>query len=884
MSGTTTQAAAHAIAAPETGETEEVRDGLALQGIVSNTAVAIQSGLCVLFGVALLTASAVGLWKFNQAGYFHDLQYPTNWIGYDVPQFVGLVFFTFCTTPGVLLIFNGSRSLARTRSDESGSVLLFLFPFLLPVFSAIGITVGTYFLVFWGGSTMRCLGAFCLDMTTYPHLNQSNAGFGWLAIVGIAMGFSLIPLGAIGVFASVTQAVGGRRGRDVDADNGTGGGGALDKLLSTGSGAGRGSVQYDAVGDTDATNTSLRAHPLPDPPLLIPPKLAAASPHRNRTRLLTIAVAILVLLVFMFVTFYIPNSWEYFVASRIAKNAMLQMSMNYTLCANDYASYACPEYPWAVFTTANWQVSSVLIAKIYPSNVFFFGYLIAVLLLTAALVFTDGVQHPLKSVRLICELNFKLKSRRMPFRGSWSYKDGLMTAMAIIAASLFLFYWLHDHNFNGLGTGGTDNTLENRGLADSEHWARSLGQLASFFLGLLFFPASRWSVMHHACGTSWEGLLWAHRVLGYAMLAATIGHMIAWWYRMHELGLFPRDILQVPMTLSESVDNFTVPLVTLGTFTIILCMGVLALNPVRRRFFEIFYYSHLFAAYSIIPIVLWHAAAGWEYLLPGVTVWFIDRCIRYARSSRTVELRGLAPLTELVTQVHFVQRGLRVSAGQYVFVNIPRLGLFEWHPFTVVSGNEDEGYTLIIRSQGEGQWTHKLFHLAQAAQRQRQGTQSLNGFVGDMHVDGPCGHVIDFAQYSRVRLLCCGIGITPGAAIISAIGETHPDATLTWSVREKELATAMLPYISNFSASTHVYVTSAKRDTDIAPLVTKRRSPRDDTVTFHAGRPSVDQCVGDTNSGSTLVFVCGPEEAISSWEEQLSVKDNVVFHRETFLL
>ncbi len=51
-------------------------------------------------------------------------------------------------------------------------------------------------------------------------------------------------------------------------------------------------------------------------------------------------------------------------------------------------------------------------------------------------------------------------------------------------------------------------------------------------------------------------------------------------------------------------------------------------------------------------------------------------------------------------------------AGDYIYVNIPEVAKFEWHPFTISSAPEDEDYiTLHVRVAGG--WTGRLYSICQ---------------------------------------------------------------------------------------------------------------------------------------------------------------------------
>lgn len=46
--------------------------------------------------------------------------------------------------------------------------------------------------------------------------------------------------------------------------------------------------------------------------------------------------------------------------------------------------------------------------------------------------------------------------------------------------------------------------------------------------------------------------------------------------------------------------------------------------------------------------------------------------------------------------------------GDYVFVNIPAIAKYEWHPFTLSSAPEEEDY-IWLHIRGVGEWTNRLY-------------------------------------------------------------------------------------------------------------------------------------------------------------------------------
>jgi NAD(P)H-flavin reductase len=766
-------------------------------------------------GIACIIASIVGLVIWGEADYFHDPgPYAQNtWHGYDRRTFFGLLAFTVCPTVGFTLLY---VSLDTAQRVQAKAPITLAYIFVAAVFLNIG-AAG----MVWGNETMKCFGIFCVGMQTYVEIPNARpeAGIGFLAMIGISAFASLVPVGIAMIFIAARRFLKGTTPGRVDHKH--------------------------------ASNMQL------------------AEVHPTASVAFAGFVFFALVVLFAFTTLYIPNSWEYFTAARIAKNAMLLITTNGTTCYNNYAQYSCSEVPWAFMFTKQIQASENLNLKFYPSNVIFFAYVFGVIIFTV-------IVRMNRQGRLFIKKNV--------FGSAFTVGEVLLSVLTVAMVTGFFIYWIHDHNYNGYWSS------QPQAIEPSERWARTTGQVAVVFMSLLFFPASRNSVVHKIFGTSWEASLWAHRVLGYCMLAATFAHMVAWWRFFDISGFFPQSIFEVPMSVPTSIDNFTVPLSILAAWLLFLCMGVFALEPVRRRFFELFYYSHIAAAYFAIPVVLWHAAAGWEYLLPGVTVWFVDRITRMLRSGSPVRLIDVTVFRD-VTELRFRQPSMAAQAGQYVFINIPEVSLYEWHPFTLSTGAHSNEFTLHIKSMGPGTWTQRLHQLAVSG----RGDMSLA-------VDGPYGAPFVAEDYRRVILVAGGIGITPCASIYSFVKSHHScSAALLWALREEEVAAAFTNHLSQHStkqkdASANDQLPPTPENQSYAKVFLTRASGGESTATVLAelsgvdvflSRPSYDRDITSAAIGfdpsDVLVFVCGPEAMVAD-VRAIALREGFHFHRETFLL
>lgn len=112
------------------------------------------------------------------------------------------------------------------------------------------------------------------------------------------------------------------------------------------------------------------------------------------------------------------------------------------------------------------------------------------------------------------------------------------------------------------------------------------------------------------------------------------------------------------------------------------------------KILQIFYWSHLLYIPFWILMIL-HGPNFWKWFIgPGIIYLFErSRRIAWSRSQRgkTYISSGLllpSKVTHLVVKkpLHF-----DFHPGDYVFVSIPIIARYEWHPFTISSAPEQEG-------------------------------------------------------------------------------------------------------------------------------------------------------------------------------------------------
>lgn len=201
---------------------------------------------------------------------------------------------------------------------------------------------------------------------------------------------------------------------------------------------------------------------------------------------------------------------------------------------------------------------------------------------------------------------------------------------------------------------------------------------------------------------------------------------------------------------------------------------VTALPIVRRRSFEVFYYTHsVFFAFMVGALI--HTTNGPEFLLPGFFLWIADRAIRMIYNFRVVNTLSLTHYDGGVTKFRVKGKMLRPrSPGQIVWVQIPDISFFNWHPFTVASVPCEADGSITIAVRGLGGYTRKLQNEA-GNFKQNVASDDMTATVAmspvkqlKVRIDGPYGvGRLQWGTQPVAVLVAGGVGITPGISIAS---------------------------------------------------------------------------------------------------------------------
>ncbi len=158
---------------------------------------------------------------------------------------------------------------------------------------------------------------------------------------------------------------------------------------------------------------------------------------------------------------------------------------------------------------------------------------------------------------------------------------------------------------------------------------------------------------------------------------------------------------------------------------ILTLMVICSMPSVRRGgHFEVFYFTHLLYV-GYWGLLILHAPEFWKwFIVPGI-IFVMEVSYRLMTSwmgkGKTSIYAGVVLPSRVTNLIVKRPHNFNFAPGDWVFVKIPAIAKFEWHPFTISSAPEQQDYfTLHIR--GVGQWTNRLYtYFEEEYRRQQEG-------------------------------------------------------------------------------------------------------------------------------------------------------------------
>uniref|UniRef100_A0A6I8R677 NADPH oxidase, EF-hand calcium-binding domain 5 n=1 Tax=Xenopus tropicalis TaxID=8364 RepID=A0A6I8R677_XENTR len=371
---------------------------------------------------------------------------------------------------------------------------------------------------------------------------------------------------------------------------------------------------------------------------------------------------------------------------------------------------------------------------------------------------------------------------------------------------------------------------------------------------------------------------------------------------------------------------------------LLICLMLLFSNTFVRKggYFEVFYWTHL--SYIWIWILLFlHTPKFWKwFLVPGLL--FLLEKLFGAAVSRTgdVYITEVNLLASKVTHL-VIKRppSFQFKPGDYIYLNIPVIAKYEWHPFTISSAPE-QADTIWLHIRSLGQWTNSLyeyFHNPQTVNRHETKRQILTQKNRQHHSQEhlfSSGHIceaiasndddqIELTSYrprrnplgEEVRVSLDGTGSAQGQEICCMANDNQSLCNIKvdfiWINRDQKFFEWFVSLLTKLELDQadeepdgrflemHMYMTSALSKNDMKAIGLQMaldllaQKEKKDSITglrtrTQPGRPDwnkVFQKIEQENKGKVQVFFCG-SPALAKIIKAHCEKFNFKFFKENF--
>ncbi|WOL00896.1 ferric reduction oxidase 7, chloroplastic-like [Canna indica] len=350
------------------------------------------------------------------------------------------------------------------------------------------------------------------------------------------------------------------------------------------------------------------------------------------------------------------------------------------------------------------------------------------------------------------------------------------------------------------------------------------GSIGLFCLAFLFLPIARGSILLRLVDIPFEHATRYHVWLGHLTMAIFTLHGLFYVAGWAIQGRLVEKLLDW-----KNVGVANLP----GVISLLagLLMWVTSLHPVRKNYFELFFYTHQLYVIFVVFLALHVGDFIFSIAAAGIFLFVLDRFLRFCQSRTTVDiLSAVCRPCGTVELILSKPPNLRYNALSFIFLQVRELSWLQWHPFSVSSSPMDGRYHLSVLIKVLGEWTDKLRNTITSATEQQVTFDESRINKITASVEGPYGHEVPYhLMYENLILVAGGIGISPFFAIISdicrRINEGKPclpkNVLVIWAVKKsKEL--------SLLSVLNEQAISSSCSDTlhlDILAYVTQESEP-----------------------------------------------------------
>jgi ferric-chelate reductase len=309
----------------------------------------------------------------------------------------------------------------------------------------------------------------------------------------------------------------------------------------------------------------------------------------------------------------------------------------------------------------------------------------------------------------------------------------------------------------------------NNDVEGAQHFT-SLGVRAAWLgvaqVPLLILLAGKNNLIGAVVGVSYERLNVLHRWVARVLLVLVTLHMLFLHLSWNAYDLGPLEY-----ATDSCIPTGWAP------YAILIWMNISTIAPIRNFSYEFFVVQHIITFFGFIITVMMHlpstALYSRVYIYIPIGLYLMDRIIRSARYAWNNVRPGRATLTALdggVTKVCIQSKAIKKwSPGSHVFLSMPKFGIGQSHPATILSVPTSHNGDLVFILKSHKGFTSRLLKSAMNSTTSllptKEGQLSPPSSVEQVShvtlIDGPyrSSHN-DFAAFDTVLLVSGSTGTT----------------------------------------------------------------------------------------------------------------------------
>jgi NADPH oxidase 2 len=267
----------------------------------------------------------------------------------------------------------------------------------------------------------------------------------------------------------------------------------------------------------------------------------------------------------------------------------------------------------------------------------------------------------------------------------------------------------------------------------------------------------------------------------------TVGFTLLFWTIVHSIGhifnalsfirILPNYLFLLRIVLSPAWITGYLMLLSL------FLMSVTSAPIFRRKLYECFQYIHLLfwiyiacllahGCFCFIPIDTLSGCSfptAWLWVTVPLLLLLIEQIFKEFLTRGKFHIKTVVLHPSQVIELRIESKILKnYRPGQYIYLKVPKISRFQWHPFTLTSAPEEKILSVHIRVSGD--WTaHLADQFATLTLSESQQTNSVESINLAIQVYSFFGATTrDIFKYSYLIFIGAGIGQTPFASLLKS--------------------------------------------------------------------------------------------------------------------